>query len=70
MWSKPLSSEQIWTYEANLTTHKITYKDPYGFTPNINPIILDAVGEADVYLNGTYRFVVKDKHDVIQKDVV
>lgn len=66
---KPLSGGEIWTYEANSTTPKLTYQDPYGFSPNTNPIILDAAGEADIYLNGTYRFVVKDKHGVIQKDV-
>lgn len=66
---KPLAGGQIWTYEANSTTPKITYQDPYGMTPNTNPIILDAAGEADVYLNGTYRFVVKDKNGFIQKDV-
>lgn len=66
---KPLAGGQIWTYEANSTTPKITYQDPYGFSPNTNPIILDAAGEADVYLNGTYRFVVKDRHGVVQKDV-
>lgn len=64
-----LAGGQIWTYEANSTTPKITYKDPYGITPNTNPIILDANGEADIFLNGTYRFVVKDKKGVVQKDV-
>lgn len=66
---KPLAGGRIWTYEANSTTPKVTYKDPYGITPNTNPIILDAAGEADIYLNGTYRFVVEDKTGVIQKDV-
>lgn len=66
---KPLAGGQIWTYEANSTTPKITFQDPYGMTPNTNPIILDAAGEADIYLNGTYRFVVKDKNGVTQKDV-
>ncbi|MFW2011603.1 hypothetical protein [Acinetobacter bereziniae] len=66
---KPLAGGQIWTYEANSTTPKTTYQDPYGMTPNTNPIILDAAGEADIYLNGTYRFVVKDKNGVTQKDV-
>lgn len=66
---KPLAGGKIWTYEANSTTPKVTYKDPYGITPNTNPIILDAAGEADIYLNGTYRFVVEDKNGVVQKDV-
>ena len=66
---KPLSGGEIWTYDANSTTPKITYKDPYGLTPNTNPIVLDAAGEADIFLNGTYRFVVKDRSGVIQKDI-
>lgn len=64
-----LAGGQIWTYEANSTTPKVTYKDPYGLTPNTNPIALDANGEADIFLNGTYRFVVQDKKGVVQKDV-
>ncbi|WP_152682195.1 hypothetical protein [Acinetobacter sp. 243_ASPC] len=66
---KPLAGGQIWTYDANSTTLKVTYKDPYGMSPNTNPIILDAAGEADIYLNGTYRFVVKDRNGVVQKDI-
>ena len=66
---KPLAGGKIWTYDANSTTPKITYKDPYGLTPNTNPIVLDAAGEADIFLNGTYRFVVKDKNGVVQKDI-
>lgn len=66
---KPLAGGQIWTYDANSTTLKATYKDPYGMSPNTNPIILDAAGEADIYLNGTYRFVVKDRNGVVQKDI-
>ena len=52
---KPLAGGKVYTYEANTTTPKVTYKDPYGLTPNTNPIILDAAGEADIYLDGTYR---------------
>lgn len=66
---KPLSRGEIWTYEANSTKLKETYSDPYGLSPNTNPIILDSAGEADIYLNGSYRFVVKDKNGVVQKDV-
>lgn len=66
---KPLAGGQIYTYEANTTTPKVTYKDPYGLTPNTNPIILDAAGEADIYLDGTYRIRITDRNDVLINDV-
>jgi hypothetical protein len=66
---KPLTGGKIYTYEANTTTPKVTYKDPYGLTPNTNPIILDAAGEADIYLDGTYRIRITDRNDVLINDV-
>ena len=66
---KPLAGGKIYTYEANTTTPKVTYKDPYGLTPNTNPIILDAAGEADIYLDGTYRIRITDRNDVLVNDV-
>ena len=66
---KPLTGGKIYTYEANTTTPKVTYKDPYGLTPNTNPIILDAAGEADIYLDGTYRIRITDRNDVLVNDV-
>ena len=66
---KPLAGGKVYTYEANTTTAKTTYKDPYGLTPNTNPIILDAAGEADIYLDGTYRIRITDRNDVLVNDV-
>ena len=66
---KPLAGGKVYTYEANTTTDKVTYKDPYGLTPNTNPIILDAAGEADIYLDGTYRIRITDRNDVLVNDV-
>ena len=66
---KPLAGGKVYTYEANTTTAKTTYKDPYGLTPNTNPIILDAAGEADIYLDGTYRIRITDRNDVLINDV-
>ncbi len=65
---KPLADGKVYTYEANTTTPKVTYKDPYGLTPNTNPIILDAAGEADIYLDGTYRIRITDRNDVLIND--
>ena len=66
---KPLAGGKVYTYEANTTTAKTTYKDPYGLTPNTNPIILDAAGEADIYLDGTYRIRITDRNGVLINDV-
>lgn len=66
---KPLAGGKVYTYFANTTTPKVTYKDPYGLTPNTNPIVLDAAGEADIYLDGTYRIRITDRNDVLINDV-
>lgn len=68
-FGKPLAGGKVHTYEANTTTAKTTYKDPYGLTPNTNPIVLDAAGEADIYLDGTYRIRITDRNDVLVNDV-
>lgn len=58
---KPLSAGKIYTYEAGTSTPKTTYSDYEGVTPNANPIILDAAGRANIWLDsGSYKFVLKD----------
>lgn len=57
---------KLYTYETGTTTNKTTYTDAGGTTPNANPIILDARGEAVVFLiaGDQYRFVLKTDADV------
>lgn len=58
---KPLSAGKIYTYEAGTSTPKTTYSDYEGVTPNANPIVLDAAGRANIWLDsGSYKFVLKD----------
>ena len=61
---KPLAGGKVYTYAEGTTTPKITYKDNAGVTSNANPVILDANGEADIWLDGFYKIVLKDKNDV------
>lgn len=57
---------KLYSYVAGTSTPKATYVD-YDKTPNTNPIILDANGEADVRIEaGYYKFVLKDTDDVVQ----
>lgn len=60
----PLSSGKLYTYEAGTTTPKTTYTDSTLGTPNANPVILDSRGEANVWLSGGYKFILKDSADV------
>ncbi|MDH4183353.1 MAG: hypothetical protein OEV92_03960 [Nitrospinota bacterium] len=62
----PASGWKVYTYEAGTTTPKATYTDASGVTPNSNPVILDARGEAAIWFAGTYKLVVKDGSDVTQ----
>jgi len=66
----PLVGGKIYTYAAGTTTPLATYTDATGGTPNTNPIILDANGEADIWLGtASYKFVIKNSSDVTQKTV-
>lgn len=60
----PLAGGKLYTYWAGTTTNKKTYQDEGQVATNTNPVILDANGEADVYLDGSYALVLKDSADV------
>jgi len=57
---KPLAGGKVYTYAAGTSTPKATYTDAAGTTPNANPIILNARGEATVFWNGTYKVTLTD----------
>ena len=55
----PLSGGLVYTYEVGTTTGKTSYSDYNAATPNANPVVLDSRGEADIYVQGTYKIVLK-----------
>lgn len=57
---------KVYTYAAGTSTPLATYTDASGSVPNSNPVILDASGEANIWLNQTlnYKIVFKDASDV------
>lgn len=61
----PLSGGKVYTYVAGTTTPQATYTDYTGATPNANPVILDARGEANIWLGSAlYKFRLTDANDV------
>ncbi|ABV74286.1 hypothetical protein BA3_0001 [Thalassomonas phage BA3] len=60
---KPLAFGKLYTYEARTNVPKDTYKSEDQITPNTNPVILNGEGYADVYLDGSYKMVLKDDKD-------
>lgn len=58
----PLAGGQLWTYQAGTTTPQVTYTDSTGGTPNPNPVVMNARGEANVWMLPTqsYKLVLKD----------
>lgn len=60
----PLIGGKLYTYDTGTSTPRPTYQDAAGTTPNTNPIILDARGEATVFWSGSYKVVLKDTADV------
>lgn len=62
----PLAGGKLETYEAGTSTPKPTFTTEAGDVANDNPVILDAEGYADIWLeSGSYKFVLKDSNDVL-----
>jgi len=61
----PLVGGKVYTYEAGTTTPLTTYTDNTGASANPNPVILNARGEASIWLGaGIYKFRLTDADDV------
>lgn len=55
-----LAFGKLYSYAATTTTPQDTYSD-YGGTVNANPVVLNAAGQASVWLSSlAYKFVLKD----------
>jgi hypothetical protein len=54
---------KLYTYSAGTSTPKNSYTDSTLGVANANPTILDSRGEANVWLDGSYKFVLKDSAD-------
>jgi hypothetical protein len=57
----PLAGGTIATYAMGTTTPKSTWLDPGLTALNPNPVVLDAAGRSQMYGDGDYRLILKDK---------
>ncbi len=59
---EPLNGGLLYTYAAGTSTPQLTYTDSTGGTPNANPIVLDAYGRCQYWLDPalSYKLVLKD----------
>lgn len=60
---QPLVMGQLFTYEAGTNIPQVSYTDSTEATPQTNPVILNARGEAPVWLDPTltYKLVLEDQ---------
>lgn len=60
--NNPLAGGLLYTYAAGTSTPQATYTDATGSTPNANPVVLNARGEANVWMTAgqSYKFVLQD----------
>lgn len=65
-FGRPMVGAKLYTYQNNTTTPAATYQDAQQSAANTNPIVLDASGEAIIYLlkDQVYTFVLKNADDV------
>ena len=66
-----LVAGKIYTYAGGTTTPIATYTSQAATSANTNPIILDAQGRCEIWLQPTlaYKYVVADANDVVQYTV-
>jgi hypothetical protein len=65
----PLAGGRLFTFEAGTSTPKATYTTKAGTIANANPVILDANGYADVWLDtGGYKFRLENAAGVLQRE--
>src|SRR5579872_1001054 len=63
----PLAGGLVYTYNAGTSTPAPTYTDSTGTTLNSNPVVLDAGGEAPIWLaDQSYKIVVCDSSNAQQ----
>lgn len=55
----PLVGGLVYTYLAGTTTLTATWADAGQVGANPNPVVLDAAGNALIYISGTYKFVLR-----------
>lgn len=64
---EPLAGGKLYTYQAGTSTPLATYQNKAESISNTNPVILDANGEADVWIgSNAYKFVLKNSSDITQ----
>lgn len=66
-----LVAGKVYTYAGGTTTPIATYTSQSATSANTNPIILDAQGRCEIWLQPTlaYKYVVADANDVVQYTV-
>lgn len=64
----PLAGGKLYSYQSGTTTPQATFTDATGGTPNANPVVLDANGQASVWLDPTlsYKFVLQNSAGAVQ----
>lgn len=62
----PCAGCQIFTYAAGTTTPLASYSDSTALVANTNPVILDANGQAPIWISGAYKIVLEDANNVVQ----
>ncbi len=59
----PLAFGKVYTYKARTNVPKDSFQSEDAIVENTNPVILNGEGYADIYLDGSYKIVVKDQYE-------
>jgi hypothetical protein len=56
----PLVGGRVYTFDTGTNNPRTTWQDAAQTAPNVNPIVLDARGEATIFWSGAYRVRLED----------
>src|ERR1700677_17467 len=63
----PLVGGLLYSYQAGTSTPQATYTDETALTANTNPIVLNSVGAANIWMSeNSYKFILTDSLGVVQ----
>lgn len=66
----PSDGAQMFFYDTGTYNERDTYPDAAESAPNANPVIADSNGVfPDIFISGDYRVVLRDKNDVLIREI-
>jgi len=65
----PLSGGKVYTFKTGATRNKTTYTDYNSATPNANQVVLDSIGESNIFVENRTKLIRETSADVTVRTI-